>query len=249
MKYLIVNGDDFGLTKGVNKGIVESYKNGILRSTSIMCNMPYADEASQIKEICPDLGFGIHITLDAGKPLNSPYKVSTLVDEKGYFKKGFSHSLNEADIDQIKIEIEEQIKKAFSLGVPITHMDSHHGVQSHPKVIEIFIDMAIKYNLPVRATPLDKEVILKSGVKTIDNFVYTFYDEGVEKENLLFILKKLENGITEIMTHPAYVDDELMRVSSYNTKREIERKILTDPDVIQFVKENNITLVNYSIFR
>lgn len=249
MKHLIVNGDDFGLTKGVNKGIVESYENGILRSTSIMCNMPYANEAYQIKEICPELGFGIHITLDAGKPLSGPEKVNTLIDEKGYFKRDFQHSLDEADIDQIRIEIEEQIKKAFSLGVPITHMDSHHGVQSHSKVMEVFIDMAIKYGLPVRSTPLDKEVILKAGVKTIDNFVYTFYDEGIKKENLLFILEKLESGVTEIMTHPAYVDDELMRVSSYNIKREIERKILTDPDVVQFVKDNNIVLVSYSIFK
>ncbi|MGB9809154.1 MAG: chitooligosaccharide deacetylase, partial [Caldanaerobacter sp.] len=63
------------------------------------------------------------------------------------------------------------------------------------------------------------------------------------------ILEKLENGITEIMSHPAYVDDELMKISSYNVKRGIEREILTNPDVIQFVKERNIMLVNYSIFK
>lgn len=249
MKYLIVNGDDFGLTKGVNKGIVESYKNGILRSTSIMCNMPYAHEAAEIKELCPNLGFGIHITLDAGKPLSSPNKVPTLVDEKGYFKKDYRHALNDANVDEIKMEMEEQIKKAFSLGVPITHMDSHHGVQTHPKVLKVFIDLAMKYNLPVRSTPLDKKVIVEAGVKTIDNFVYTFYDKGAKKENLLFILEKLDNGITEIMTHPGYVDDELMKISSYNVKRGVEREILTDPDVIQFVNEKNIMLVNYSIFK
>lgn len=249
MKYLIVNGDDFGLTKGVNKGIVESYKNGILRSTSIMCNMPYVYESAEIKELCPDLGFGIHITLDAGKPLSNPNKVPTLIDERGYFKKDYQHALNGANVDEIRIEIEEQIKKALSLGIPITHMDSHHGVQSQSKVIDVFIDMAHKYNLPVRSTPLDREIIIKAGLKTVDNFIYNFYDEGVKKENLLFILEKLEDDITEMMTHPAHVDDELIKVSSYNVKRGIEREILTDPDVIQFVKEKNIMLVNYSIFK
>lgn len=249
MKYLIVNADDFGLTKGVNKGVVECYKNGILRSTSIMCNMPYAHEALEIKELCPDLGFGIHITLDAGKPLSSPEKVNTLVDERGYFKRGFPHSLDDADVDQIRIEIEEQIKKAFSLGVTITHMDSHHHVQSHPKVIDVFIEMAYKYNLPVRSTPLDREMIIKAGLKTVDNFIYNFYDEGVKKENLLSILGSLKEGITEIMSHPAYVDDELMNISSYNTKREIERTILTDKDVLQFILDNNILLANYSILK
>ncbi|MDI3478516.1 MAG: hypothetical protein PWQ59_2041 [Thermoanaerobacterium sp.] len=249
MKYLIVNADDFGLTKGVNKGVVECYKSGILRSTSIMCNMPYANEALQVKELCPDLGFGIHITLDAGKPLSSPEKVNTLVDERGYFKRGFPHSLDDADVDQIRIEIEEQIKKAFSLGVTITHMDSHHHAQSHSKVIDAFIEMAHKYNLPVRSTPLDKEKIIKAGLKTVDNFIYTFYDDGVKKENLLSILGSLEEGTTEIMSHPAYVDDELVNISSYHAKREVERKILTDKDVLQFIRDNNILLTNYSILK
>ncbi|MGB9680468.1 MAG: carbohydrate deacetylase [Thermoanaerobacteraceae bacterium] len=249
MKYLIVNGDDFGFTKGVNKGIVESYKNGILRSTSIMCNTPYAYEAAEIKELCPNLGFGVHITLDAGKPLNSHDKVPTLVDERGYFKKDYQHALNDANVDEIKIEIEEQIKKALSLGISITHMDSHHGVQSHPKVIGVFIEMAHKYNLPVRSTPLDREIIIKAGLKTVDNFIYNFYDEGVKKENLLSILGSIEEGITEIMSHPAYVDNELMNISSYNSKREIERTILTDKDVLQFILNNNILLVNYSILK
>lgn len=128
-------------------------------------------------------------------------------------------------------------------------MDSHHHVQSHPKVIDVFIEMAYKYNLPVRSTPLDREMIIKAGLKTVDNFIYNFYDEGVKKENLLSILGSLKEGITEIMSHPAYVDDELMNISSYNTKREIERTILTDKDVLQFILDNNILLANYSILK
>ena len=56
---LIVNADDFGRTRGINYGIVECMKNGILTSTTIMMNMPYAEHAVKLakKE-------GIHTALD-----------------------------------------------------------------------------------------------------------------------------------------------------------------------------------------
>ena len=40
MKRLIINADDFGLSPGVNRGIVEAFREGILTSTTMLVNMP-----------------------------------------------------------------------------------------------------------------------------------------------------------------------------------------------------------------
>ncbi|MGL5625872.1 ChbG/HpnK family deacetylase, partial [Cetobacterium sp.] len=83
-KKLIVNADDFGLSPGVNKGIIETYLNGILSSTTLMVNQPYAEHAIELYKNYDGLGLGIHLTFDKGKAL---YGISSLTDSDGNFKK------------------------------------------------------------------------------------------------------------------------------------------------------------------
>ncbi|TME62832.1 MAG: ChbG/HpnK family deacetylase, partial [Chloroflexi bacterium] len=63
MKWLIVNGDDFGLTLGVNRGIVEAHRSGILTSASLMVNRPASDSAAALARNCPGLSLGLHLEL------------------------------------------------------------------------------------------------------------------------------------------------------------------------------------------
>ncbi len=39
VKYLIVNADDFGASRGINRGIAEAHTTGIVTSTSLMVNI------------------------------------------------------------------------------------------------------------------------------------------------------------------------------------------------------------------
>ena len=66
-KFLIINADDFGLCKGVNSGIAEAHTKGILTSTTLMTNMPAAEEAVKIAKGLLTLGVGIHLNLTEGR--------------------------------------------------------------------------------------------------------------------------------------------------------------------------------------
>ena len=66
MRLLIVNADDFGLSRCVNEGIIEAHRNGIVTSTSLMVNRPGAEHASELVRDCPDLGLGLHFEETAG---------------------------------------------------------------------------------------------------------------------------------------------------------------------------------------
>ena len=66
---LIVNADDFGLTRGVNLGIIEAFQQGIVRSTTIMAGMPAVEHAIALSKQNTRLKVGVHLCLTSGKPL------------------------------------------------------------------------------------------------------------------------------------------------------------------------------------
>ncbi len=80
---LIINADDFGYSKGINYGIFEACKNGVLTSATLMTGMPGAEHASEMMKEIPKLGVGLHLNTALGKPGNSNRK--TLTDKNGFF--------------------------------------------------------------------------------------------------------------------------------------------------------------------
>ena len=74
---LIINADDFGLCRGVNKAVVEAHTTGVLTSATIMANMPASDEAIVIAKKTPTLGVGVHLNVTDGKPLSLDSDVRT----------------------------------------------------------------------------------------------------------------------------------------------------------------------------
>ena len=84
---LLVQGDDFGFTRGVTLGIVDSIDKGILRNTGLFTNMPSASFATTFMKDRPNVCFGVDFNLVAGKPVSNPKDIPHLVDDNGYFIK------------------------------------------------------------------------------------------------------------------------------------------------------------------
>lgn len=230
---LIVNADDFGLTKGVNLGIIESYRNGIVRSTTIMANQCAVEHAAALAEENKGLGIGIHLTLTAGRPLVDGLK--SLVDENGTFLKQGALAAGNPDQNEIEAEFDAQIKKVMALGIKITHLDSHHHVHLNENVLPVVCGLAKKYDLPVRAA---------KGVKSTDSFSMKFYGDFVTLDGLKEILSEKAVSL-EVMAHPAYLDYELYKLTSYGLKRIDELYILTSDEIKNFIKESGIELCNF----
>ncbi len=68
---MIVNADDFGLTSGVNRAIVEGNRSGIVTSATIMANAPAYAEAGALAKATPTLHTGCHVVLIDGQPITS----------------------------------------------------------------------------------------------------------------------------------------------------------------------------------
>lgn len=240
---LIMNADDFGISKAINLGIIEGFKNGIVRSTTLMCNMEATEHAVNLAKENPELGVGIHLVLTAGRPLSK--NVNTLIDDKGNFLK-YDKMADAACIEDVRKEFRCQFEKFLSFGIVPTHIDTHHHVHSMDSIFEVVAELAEEYNVPVRyieAIGKEKYGNIKTTTKLIDNF---YNLPMIEPKMLIKILEdNIKVDTLEIMCHPGYLDSKILSSSSYAYPRVKELETLTHTDVIKFISEKNIQLINF----
>jgi chitin disaccharide deacetylase len=150
---LIINADDFGLCESVNKGIVETHTKGVLTSTTIMTNMPAAEQAVVLAKNLPTLGLGVHLNLTAGKPLCQETAVKLILDSQGYFalspgKLALTSLISGKVRIAIETELALQIQWLIDKGVKPTHLDSHKHTHCFPSIFPIVCRLAKRFNIP-----------------------------------------------------------------------------------------------------
>ena len=241
---LIINADDFGISKAINLGIIEGFKNGIVTSTTLMCNMESTGHAVELAKENPKLGVGIHLVLTAGKPLSKDAK--TLVDGDGNFLK-YDKIFISASIEDIRKEFRSQMERFLSFGIVPTHIDTHHHVHSNEAVFSVVYELAKEFDIPVRyieAIGTDKYKDVRTTTKLIDDF----YDlPMIEPQRIKEICEdNIDIESLEIMCHPGYLDHKIISNSSYAYPRVKELETLTDKNVIKFIKNRNIQLINFN---
>ena len=154
---VIINGDDFGLTQGINKAIEQLHHRGRLNSTSLFVNTLWSEEAIAFALKSPELRLGIHLNLSTGRPLSSSESVATLVRRSGRFYEMpvfLSRLLaNRIKIDEVELELRTQIERAINRGLKPQHLDSHMHFHAIPALAELVNDLATYYGIATVRNP------------------------------------------------------------------------------------------------
>ena len=264
MKQLIINSDDYGRTPDISRGIRESHLNGVVTSTTCMMNIPTtaADVAVALTET-PQLALGVHLVLTMGRPIITREGGSSITDENGNFFKyvPFVEHVPEMDMNEVKEEWHAQIEKFIKAAErKPTHIDSHHHSSYFaPQLFRGMLELAKEYDCAIRfpfthtiSSELEETykhvpyLIEEFNPRRPDSFLVDFYDERATSEELLHLINNVNDGTTEIMCHPGYVDEAFAQESVYNFQRERELKILTDPTVKEAIETNGIKLVTFA---
>ena len=238
MKKLIINADDFGLTHGCNQGILEGHKKGLISSTTVMMTCPDIVQSLALLKDVDDLGIGVHLCITSGHPLTAG---QSFRDRDGSFRKRntYLHGID-CDIDEVYLEWKAQIDTFIKLtGRKPDHFDSHHHIHLMPRFQSVTRKLSQEYSLPFRQ---DKRII------NDQPFVQCFTDfhaSNANIETLKKIIAMPEENI-EIMTHPAFVDEELCRISSYSVERKVELDFWMDSETKAFLNEHHIAITNYT---
>ena len=243
---LIVNADDLGRTVGINDGVLEAHRDGIVTSATLMvCYAAAADAARRLAE-APALGVGLHLQLSGGRPLLSAEQVPSLVDARGDLPRR-PDGLGTARREHVERELRAQLERFEELvGRAPTHLDSHHHAHSRTAIFEVVAGLAAARSLPVRrASPEVAAALDARGVRTTDAFDDRFYDEGVDLATLHVALDLLAAGVTELMCHPGRCDHELRAASTYAEARDREVELLCAPSVRARVADLGIELIHF----
>ncbi len=151
MKQLIVNADDFGYTRGVNRAIMDGHRCGIITSASLMANGAAFDDAVELAATEPGLDIGCHLNLVEGPPLSPPAGIPHLVGSGGKF-----HSLSRLALRlvagavpaaELERECSAQIEKLLRAGIQPSHLDTHKHTHLHPRVAAAVAAAARRYSI------------------------------------------------------------------------------------------------------
>jgi len=152
VRSVIINADDFGLSPGVNRGILSAFRDGVVTSTTLLANMAGFDDAVAIARENPDLPVGIHLSLVWGRPVSDPSRIPTLVDREGRLNRsagplGVRAMLGRLSVDQMKIEFASQVRKVLDAGLTPTHLDTHKHIHVLPGVTRALVSVAGEFGI------------------------------------------------------------------------------------------------------
>jgi predicted glycoside hydrolase/deacetylase ChbG (UPF0249 family) len=151
VRKLIVNADDFGLTAGVNRAIVETHSAGVVSAATLMANGAAFEDAVAAARSAPNLSVGCHVVLVDGTPVSPPGALDTLLAIRSAEPENFYSSLSAFaaramlggfDRDQLVTEITAQIGKIQAAGLPVTHLDTHKHAHMFPEILTALLRAA-----------------------------------------------------------------------------------------------------------
>ncbi len=265
MKRLIVTADDLGLTKSINEGIAKACREGIVSSVSVI---PTGEAFEDALEIIKSLGLkemGAHLALTETKPL---------LDSSKFYK---SHNqlfrdifFRTSDLEWARIELKAQLELLKRAGVKITHINSHEHIHMMPEILDIFISLAVEFNIPALRYPrgdrpirafnlkdLYKKGVLSyfsgrnagffrdSGLLYTDHFLGLLDAGRLNEDILIGMLQSLKDGVTELVCHPGFLSPAVIDNYKWHTGAEGELFALIGSRIKKAITENEIKLIAY----
>ncbi|WP_059241642.1 chitin disaccharide deacetylase [Escherichia albertii] len=247
-RLLIVNADDFGLSKGQNYGIIEACRNGVVTSTTALVNGEAIYHAAQLSRDEPTLAVGMHFVLTMGKPLTAMPGLT----REGVLGK-WIWQLAEEDalpLEEIAQELVSQYQRFVELfGRKPTHIDSHHHVHMFPQIFPLVAKFAAEQGIALRIDRQSafNESDLPANLRSSQGFSSAFYGEEISVSLFLQVLddsSQRDETSLEVMCHPAFIDNTI-RQSAYCFPRLIELEVLTSASLKYVIAERGYRLGSY----
>jgi chitin disaccharide deacetylase len=262
-KYLMINADDFGMSKSINQAIIEGIHRGVITSVSLLANGPAFDSVSPC--CLSNASVGLHAVFTFGKPVLPPDSVASLVDDDGCFydKSIFllKYLTGRISLAEMENELLAQLGKTLDSGFNIDHLNSHHHLHCLPAVYKMFNRVAgaqsIRFIRTITSPLWNRKALwtmfffsflhklFNTGFKTENAFWgFELMRAKEKKPSLEYILNHLKPGMNELMCHPAKSAKAAFD-SYYKTGRYSEYRLLMDHLTLKRILDRGIQLVSY----
>ena len=275
-RFLIVHADDAGMSHSVNLATQAAMENGCVSSASIMVPCPWFKEFAQYAKTHPQYDYGIHLTLNSEwdvyrwGPVAPRDQVSSLIDPEGFLWSNTTQVAMHSKAGEVKLELKAQIDKALAFGIPLSHLDTHMGaVVTRPDLVSVYVELGLEYNLPVMffkqmPSEIKKEYpalaerhqdavskLTSQKLPLLDKLLQ-FYGGSIpeQREQLYYDeLAKIGPGVTQLIVHCGYDNEELRSITTSSGRRDQDRQIFTDPKMKKMIDDAGIKIITWKQFR
>ena len=263
-KLLIIHADDLGLSSSVNKASLKALIDGSVNSASVMMTCEKISEVSKFSKNNPDLDFGVHLTLTSEwknykwDGVLESSTIPSLINKDGDLFENIKLVTLNAENEELKKELQAQIDLAKSMGINISHIDSHEGALFFKKdFFKIYLELAKKNKLAVFVPDLvtvqfDENFIQPENLVIIDDLYMA--ENGMDPNDFenyyIEILNNLKPGLSQILVHLGYDDLEMKKITedhpNFGSKwRFYDFNIVSSKRFKDAITKNNIKLVNW----
>lgn len=237
-----------------------------------MVPCPWFQAAMELTRINPEVDLGVHLTFTSEwqtyrwGPISSREWLSGMLDDQGYFFRTTSEAQERIDPAYAYIEMEAQIQQMIQADFLPSHIDTHMGTVAHPKFMQAYIELALKYSLPLmmfrmgedgwRKTGLDAEtakiaahmvVTLESmGVPLLDSMTSMPLERSDERlSTAKQLLADLPEGLTHFILHPAQNSAEIRAITPDWQARVADFETFINEDLLDFINHEGIQVIGY----
>lgn len=268
MRRLIVCADDMGLHPGINAGILQCHKKGIVTSASVSPSGVAFEEACRMIRSVPQLDVGVHLTLVGEAPVSDPALLPTLApggrfpaDYTVLFRRLLMRRVREEEVER---ELCAQVARARDAGLALSHLDSHQHVHLHPALLPVVLRLAGRFGVGAlraasRAIPMTamKPALIslfarrgvarirRAGLRTPDTFLGLADTGRLDETRLLRLLARLPVGTSELVCHPGAGDAAIATAYPWGFRWDAEAAALTSPAVREALARERIQLAAY----
>ncbi|MFO7973035.1 MAG: polysaccharide deacetylase family protein [Candidatus Hydrogenedentota bacterium] len=275
-KVVILHADDAGMSHDSNMGIIKALEEGVLTSMSTMMPCPWVPEWAKYCAEHPEIDNGLHLTLTSEwenyrwEPLAGKYIVPGLADEQGCLWDNVPLVVEHATAKEVEAEIRAQVDRAKTMGLPITHLDTHMGtVYATMEYFTAYVKVGKEMQIPLmipggHATlaqeenpdmadffPAIREIarsVWDSGLPMLDDlFADTYGWKSFEekKKNMIDLLRRVQPGVTQIIVHPTLPSENFEYISDSGDTREADLRVMLDEDVKKTIEEEGLILTTW----
>lgn len=257
-RLLILNADDLGMYQAINEAIFRTFKEGLVRSTSLMTPWPAAAHAMKLLEANPAITFGVHLSIicdiDTYRfgPLTPKENVPSLVDETGtfYSLERMDELLAKARLDELETEFRAQIETVLDANLKPTHVDWHclHS-GGRADIFDLTLGLAREYGLALRVGDrAGIEKVQRQGLPTDDYELLDSFSVDVPTKPARYanMLRELPAGLTEWAVHPGLDTDEAQTTDSGGWQvRHSDFEFLMSQEAREIIRHEGIILLGY----
>lgn len=274
-KILILHADDIGMCPEANTAAEKMLTDGVIQSAAVMIPCPNAKEFVAWAVEHPTMDIGLHLTLTSEwqthrwGTVTPAVEVPGLLDEDNKMWHEVPQVVQHASAEEVEKEIRSQIEQSIAWGYRPDHIDTHMGtLYANPSYVKAFIKVAQEYGIPANIIDISKPEVLAefkrqgyplddSVVKMVDEYTLpkldyfssapkgNTYEEKIA--NFKALVTSMPPGLSEVIFHPSVLTENLKTITNSWQQRAWEAQMFSDPDLIQFFKDEGIIFTNWPV--